>query len=163
MPAHSKQVSSTDVQTSARQRPEFFRTLTIHGWTIDRVLLDQRWAEQPRDLDVVELESGVEAVTRAARARGHRAQPYDIKRDPVLEDILQERGFLYAVTLVMRLRAGGLLGQAPVCSSFVGLNIVNTKRCKSNFAGDEDYPPVAAGNALADISFFLMGLALARA
>lgn len=147
---------------AAFARPTFFSLYRIFGVTIDEILLDPRWRGTQRDLDVVELESGVEAVTRAAKGRGHRARAFDIKRDPVHENVLLEAGFFNAVGLIMRLRVGGLLGQAPVCSSWVGLNAANTKRNKDNFAGDEDYEAVQIGNTMADVSFFLMGLALAR-
>ena len=148
--------------TATFWRPKFFTRFKIFGVSIEDVLKDPRWQGAIRDLDVVELESGVEAVTRAGRGRGHRAHPFDIKRDPVHENVLLEAGFFNAVGLVMRLRVGGLLGQAPVCSSWVGLNSANTKRNRENFAGDEDYEPVQVGNRMADASFFLMGLALAR-
>ena len=114
--------------TATFWRPKFFTHFKIFGVSIEDVLKDPRWQGAIRDLDVVELESGVEAITRAGRGRGHRAHPFDIKRDPVHENVLLEAGFFNAVGLVMRLRVGGLLGQAPVCSSWVGLNSANTKR-----------------------------------
>ena len=150
------------VPTTVHARPRFFSQFRIWGSSIEDVLRDPRWQGLARDLDVVELESGVEAVTRAARNRGHRAQPFDVKRDSVAENLLLEAGFHNAISLVMRIRPGGLLGQAPVCSSFVGLNVANTKRGRDNWAGDEQYPAVVAGSRRADITFSLMGLALAR-
>lgn len=135
-------------------------TVAAFGLTVAAVLNDSRWFDLARDLDVVELESGVEAVTRAGLERGHRAVAFDILRDPINEDILSKGGFHKAVSLVMRLRAGGLLGQAPVCSSWVGLNTKNTKRTKDNYQGNESYEPVRLGNRMAEATMLLMALAI---
>ena len=51
---------------------------------------------------------------------------------------------------------------APVCSSFVFANIVNTKRTAENLVGDETYQPVSLGNLMARIAVFLMAVAAAR-
>lgn len=98
-------------------------------------------------------------------------------------------GFTNAVKLVMRLRPGGLLWMATVCSSFVFANSSNTHRnlnnpearhCNSmnimqrcqqprttiqlylDGQGDETYEPVAQGNLMAKIAAWLMVLATSR-
>ena len=105
MVGFSRPVQSQSVPPAmaAFPRPTFFSLYRIFGVTIDEILLDPRWRGTQRDLDVVELESGVEAVTRAAKGRGHRARAFDIKRDPVHENVLLEAGFFNAAGLIMRL------------------------------------------------------------
>ena len=51
---------------------------------------------------------------------------------------------------------------APVCSSFVFANSVNTRRTVDNPTGDETYPPVTMGNIMAQVAVFLMTIAAAR-
>ena len=123
-----------------------------------------------RDLDVVELWSGVGSVATAARAAAFEAAEFDLGRikgitnvpGPLQEDITTAAGFLKALHLVKRLRPGGLLWTAPLCSSFVFPNSANHKRKKDNFNGDTDYPPVAIGNLMAAIATFLIQVALIR-
>lgn len=136
--------------------------LVVFGLTVASVLDDPRWTAVPRNLDVLEMESGVEAVCRAARDAGYRADAYDKVRHPVEENLLIPEGFQRALEKTMRLRVGGLLGQAPDCSTWGGMNLINTKRRAANREGDPWYPPVADANLMADITFFLACLALAR-
>ena len=112
-------------------------TLLIFGLTVASVLDS---ASEQRDLDVVELWSGVESIVSAARAAGFTAMPFDKFRiegvtdtdDPeTTEDILLEAGFRRALSLVLRLRPGGLLWMAPVCSSWIFLNLVNIQRTRA--------------------------------
>jgi hypothetical protein len=123
-----------------------------------------------RDLDVVELWSGVGSVVAAAEGLGYRAHGFDIFRipgltdvpGPMCEDITLETGFVKATSHVLRLRPAGLLGMAPVCSSFVFPNSSNTRRTRTRWQGDEEYPPVQRGNLMAQEAAFLMCVALAR-
>ena len=79
------------------------------------------------------------------------------------EDMTTKDGFFRAVRLVMRLREGGLLWLAPVCSSWVGLNISRTKRSSANqFRGNPSYAPVALGNIMALACAILMEVAHRR-
>jgi len=123
-----------------------------------------------RDLDVVELWSGVGAIANAATEGGHSSCAFDLSRIPGvtnvpgegLEDILTEPGFAKALHLVCRLRKGGLLVEAPVCSSFVFPDSANTKRKAGEFSGDETYRPVSQGNCGAMIATFLLLVAIGR-
>lgn len=142
--------------------PSTLYTGRIFGYTVDEVLVDKRWCRLPRNLDVVEMEAGIAAVTKGARTRGHRAEPYDKKIDPVRQNLLTQVGFEYALELTFRLRPGGLLGQAPQCSSWGGLNTSKTCRSKENVAGDETYHAVADGNMMAEITWFLFSVAFLR-
>ena len=123
-----------------------------------------------RDLDVVELWAGVQSIVIAARGRGFRAEGFDKNRipgttdmpGPKTEDILTHDGFCNAAKLVLRLRPGGLLHLAPVCSSFVGLDTMHTQRSKADFRGDERFWAVEQGNLFAHIAVFLTALAVMR-
>ena len=134
------------------------------------VLNSVLWTTRPRDLDVVELWSGVESVVKEAQERGYYAKPFDLNRIPgstdvpgrTSEDILTREGFERALDLVVRVREGGLAGMAPVCSSFIFANTANTKRNRENYRGDERYLPVRQGNQMAQTAAFLMCVALAR-
>ena len=100
-------------------------SLLVVGLTVSWVLdsdSDQRY------LYVVELWGGVKAVVYAAKAGGFTALPFDKFRTPgvtdtddpdTTEDMLLEAGFRRTLCLALRLRRGGLLWMAPVCSSWV--------------------------------------------
>ena len=135
--------------------------LVVFGLTVASVLDDPVWSCAPRNLDVAELWSGVAAVSAAALHCHQRAETFDILDSPD-QDICAEFGFRKAVSMVMRVRANGLVAMAPVCSSFCTLNAANTKRCRDNLGGDETYLPVKQGNFMAKAAAFLLCLALAR-
>ena len=146
-------------------------SLLIFGLTVSSVL---DTASEQRDLDVVELWSGVEAIVSAAKAAGFTAMPFDRFRirgvtdtdDPnVTENILLEAGFRRALSLVLRLRPGGLLWMAPVCSSWIFLNLRRTKRTRvagPRFQGNLKYLPVQHGNSMAEMAAFLFLVAVSR-
>ena len=62
----------------------------------------------------------------------------------------------------MRLKPGGLLWEAVVCSSFVFANSSSTKRSVTNPYGDTEYEQVSKGNMMADIAAFFMALTNSR-
>ena len=137
-------------------------TLTVFGLTINAVLSSTLWLDLARDLDCVEIFSGVQSVVRAALEKGMRAQGFDKLLDP-MDDITTPGGFRRAVTLVMRLAPGGLLWLAPVCSSWVFMNSSKCKRTAANgYRGDEGYKPVQLGNIMAEATAFLILLAYRR-
>ena len=157
-------------------------------------------ARSVRDLDVVELWSGVGAVVRAARVVGCSAEPFDLHRAPgrtdsanpkFTENIINPDGFVKALELVQRLRPGGLLWMAPVCSSWVFLRMSQTKRRRRNrcgaprlspplrkpqavrrsgwarsdtprYVGDKTNAAVREGNLMADVATFFYLTALMR-
>ena len=73
----------------------------FNKYTVESVL-DVVAQPQDRDLDIVELWSGVGSITVAGRQRGHRAEPFDLHRapgstdieGPLCEDLCTETGFL---------------------------------------------------------------------
>jgi hypothetical protein len=126
--------------------------------------------EVSRDLDVVELWSGVGSISGAAAASGYESAPYDLHRVPGVtdvdsedcEDISSPAGFLKAVMLTLRIREGGLLAMGPDCSSFTFPNSSRHLRKVDNHWGDLGYMPVLVGNISAIIAMFLFQLALTR-
>ena len=125
-----------------------------------------------RDLDVAEIFSGKGTVAGAARRVGLTAVEFDIKRLPGItdsghpattEDILTKTGFLRACTLVGRVKEGGLVHFAPVCSSWLWLCMSVTKRKKSSrYVGDLQSTVVQQGNAITDAAAALFKLAHIR-
>lgn len=143
----------------------------MFGWTLQSLVLLASLQALGRDLDVVELFSGAGHITSAAQHRGFAAQGFDKARIPgstdtgmaLSEDIITRSGFMRAVHLVWRLRVGGLLWLAPLCSSWVFYNVSRTKRCKANgYMGDAAYAPVRDGNLMAEACIFLIKLAVSR-
>ena len=143
--------------------------LCVHGLTLAGAQALPE-ASSPRDLDVVDVFAGVAAIARAASARGFSAFAFDKDRipgmtnvpGPASEDLASQAGFMSAVRLTCRLRHGGLLWLAPVCSSSVVLNTSRARRTRANPAGNEGYAPVRTGTALAEVTAFLWALATLR-
>ena len=102
------------------------------------------------------------AVACAAEAASLTSETsFDVDNRPS-QDFLSEHGFYRALRLALRVRENGLIGLAPVCSSFVTLNCKNTLRNKNNFEGNEMYQQVHDGNHTAKCATFLLCIAIAR-
>lgn len=134
----------------------------VFGYNVAKALAT---VVEHRDLDVVELWSGVGSVALAAF--GLKVAVFDKNRLPgeteATEDILTHVGFLLALSLVMRLRAGGLLTMAPVCSSWIFLCKKQTQRTASNgYVGNLDSKSVRDGNTMADVAALFYTVARAR-
>lgn len=116
-------------------------------------------AAQHRDLDCVEIFSGVGAIRAAAEAVGCRTAAFDKRSDPH-QDILDPAGFQKALSLVLRLRPSGLLWLAPMCDSFSWLCLRTTQRKRANaYAGDRASVKVRRGNLGAQATAFLLTVA----
>ena len=130
-------------------------------YTVDTILQDPQYQGNDRDLDMVELFSGMEGLTRASRRAGWRTVAFDILRSPQ-EDLTTEAGFLKALGLVMRLREGALLWIGLPCSSWTFPNSSNHRRRKGAVEGDTAYLPVWEGNVMADIAALFMIICILR-
>ena len=120
-------------------------TVAIFGLRLASVL-DR--AEVDRDLDLLELWSGVGSIVRAGSRRPYNARGFDNKNSEY-EDITTPAGFKHAVNLVLQLVVGGLLWMAPVCSSFTFMNSSNCMRGPSNnYYGDTNCPSMIEGNLM---------------
>ena len=140
--------------------------ITIMGITIAAALAT---APTLRDLQVVELWSGVGSIVAAADRHNYNTAAFDLNRLPGVtdvpgshcEDITTSEGFKMAISLVLRLGPGALLALGPDCSSFTFPNSSRHKR-HWGVTGDLLYGPVNVGNLMAVIALFLCQLALAR-
>ena len=132
----------------------------VWGLTVWGVLTTASFTAIARDLHCVELWCGVGAVWKAGAAQGHRSQGFDLKNG-VAENILTKQGFLKALELTLRLAPTGMLWMAPVCSSWVFVNLVNTMR-HANIWGNRSCQVVRDGNAMAIIASFLFLVSWAR-
>lgn len=128
----------------------------IHGLSVEDAC---KRAAQHRDLDCVEIFSGVGAIRAAAEAVGCRTASFDKRSDP-RQDILDPAGFQIALSLVLRLRPNGLLWLAPMCDSFSWLCLRTTKRNRANaYTGDKASMKVQHGNLGARAAAFLLTVA----
>ena len=80
----------------------------------------------------------------------------------MLEDITNPYGFMRALTLVLRLRPGGLLFCGLPCNSFAYISAGTHQRDADNLWGNQDQPLVHLGNLIAARSTLLLMVALAR-
>ena len=107
--------------------------LTIMGITIAAALA---MAPTLRDLQVVELWSGVGAIVAAAEKHNYNTTTFDLNRIPGVtdvpgehcEDITTLEGFKKAICLVLRLGEGALLAVGPDYGSFTFPNSGRHKR-----------------------------------
>ena len=130
------------------------------GACLTKTLFDANNQGIIRDLDVVELWSGVGSIASAAQKAGYKAATVDLKNG---EDLTTREGFEDAVSKVLRLKPGGLLSMGIECRSFVFLNSSNCKRNYYNqYAGDTKYEPVKTGNLFANEGKFFADLGFAR-
>ena len=97
------------------------------------------------DLDCVEYFAGCRSITRAMAALGYRAMPFELnlsRRMNMETDI----GFALALMMLLRLKSTGLLWLAPVCSSWIWMNLGTSKRNKIAIFGDQTHNYVRAAN-----------------
>ena len=74
---------------------------------------------ETQSLDAIEYFAGDKAITLAFASAGYNAISYELKDDSICEDILSRAGFAYAITLILRLRPGGVVWfERPPWKSF---------------------------------------------
>ena len=134
--------------------------LSVFGITLTDVLRDPKFEPDDRDLDMAEIFTTAQTLVLAAQALMLQAEPYDVQQGH--EDACTLPGWLHMLSLVMRLRIGGLLCVAPDCSSFGFGPSVWSCRNAQNVAGDTTRPFVREGNLMANAAMFLFCLALLR-
>jgi len=94
-------------------------------------LLASKSVNTTRDLMWVEYFAGKRAVTKAQWMSGRLAVAFELLDDEVWGNILTAEGYLYAITLALKVapEGGGLA--AIVCSSWVFLSMSSTGRAVS--------------------------------
>ena len=93
-------------------------------------------------VDWVEYFSGDQAVTNAMTKALLQTATFEKNADEIAQNMLTSSGFVNAVLLALRLRAGGGANTAPVCSTWVWLSRHSTKRRLWNPLGSRDFPCV---------------------
>ncbi len=99
-----------------------------------------------RDLDSVELFAGQQEITKAMLSQGFQSHALDKSYDPLTQDLTTAVGFRTALECVCRLRPGGSLWAAPVCSTWGFISRLGTGRSLSNPAGDTNVTRVRNAN-----------------
>ena len=79
------------------------------------------------DLDAVEFFSGVQSIAKGFRYLGMRSMGID-RRDSDDRCLLSSQGFLLALQLLRRCKAGALTWWAPPCGTWVFMSRGSTKR-----------------------------------
>ena len=148
--------------TSVQRTMGLARDTALFGHTVADVPETADVDDESRNLDCVEIFAGRGTVASAAADDGKSSATFDIKNDTA-EDLTTPTGFWLALSLVLRLRAGGLLWLAPVCSSWGWMNAARCKRnASNNYEGDTTVQAVSVGNIMARPSAFLTMVAALR-
>jgi hypothetical protein len=140
-------------------------------YTPEKAISDFGGSILDRDLDIVEMYSGVGSIHSAAVDRGLRSQAFDKHRVKDLtdraggycEDVTSLDGFENAIRVVLRIRPGGMVTFALKCSSFISAcaSVHQRKGC-NNWRGNEDKAIVQYGNSIANATAVLVVVAFLR-
>ncbi len=101
--------------------------------------------------------SGVGRIQGAAIKEGLRGVPFDIT-DDYANNFLKVAGLQQFINFALRVKEGGLVWLAPVCSTFVWANSANTQRTKQNPDGDKHYNQT--GHIFASICALIIQLSI---
>ena len=99
-------------------------------------------------LDHVEFFAGFANVTREFKDAGYVALSYEVTQGRVYQNLLTDAGFLAACAYVLKLKPGGSLLLAPVCSSWVTINRGTSLRSPSNPLGNTDLQYIRDANQM---------------
>lgn len=100
------------------------------------------------DAYMTEYFAGAREVTKAFLKAGLAAVSYEIKDDPVMQDYCSNIGWLHALHLGLKTKRGACSLSAPVCSSWVKINVGTSGRSKTRPLGNAQYPSVATANRM---------------
>lgn len=113
------------------------------------------------DLNCVEFFAGVKSITRGMKAEGLAAASYEIKDDPVCKDLNGIQGYLFAVQMCRRLvPKKSMTWHAPVCSTWVFMNLGTSRRSSRHPYGDDDVESVRDANCMVWRMVYLILFAL---
>ena len=134
----------------------------IFGYSVDAVLASSMFQTMQRDLSIVDFFSGIGSIWKTGRDRGWAAAGFDRADDPRC-DFDTPEGFWIALSLLARVREGGLVTIAPCCSMMVWVSSAVHKRSDCNdHLGDIANAKVRASNHGAAVSIFIFAVALLR-
>ena len=113
------------------------------------------------DKDFAEFFAGDQAVTDGLRLLGFKGDPVDVRINS-FHNLLTPTGFFIALTIIMRVRKGGVCWFAPPCSSWVWMSRASTGRAESRPLGNDDRANVRIQNILVSRVTYLLHLCWAR-
>jgi hypothetical protein len=172
--ALSMQVLATAKAKVARKpNDEVYRVLwTMKWWGVPLVFIQLMWSlltspghdKFHAGLDFVEYFAGHRQVTKANLRRHHISVPYEILDDPQLCDYTGDSGFGFAAELAAMLNPcnGGASLSAPVCSTWVMINVGTSGRSCTRPLGNAHYPSVKAANMMVSRLCLLLMLLSSR-
>ena len=105
--------------------------------------------------------SGAEAISNGLRQQGLYVVSYDIKKGPMF-DINSTAGFVLALLLTLRVKPGGFVWFAPLCSSWVWMCRNTTGRTPVFPEGRFLVPSVRYGNVMCARVLLLLWIAECR-
>ncbi len=113
-------------------------------------------------IDMVEYFAGHMAVTLAALKAGRVAVPFELENDAVYNDFLGVDGYIHAWNLgLCVIPGGGALG-APVCSTWVPINVGTSGRSSYRPCGNWWYQATADANVMVSRMVLLLYLFTAK-
>lgn len=137
--------------------PDVMRAL---GWTKGQ--LAEHVAGVDRTQDFVELFSGTGGLSTACRMRGLSVLSYDLKDDPIHENMMTAEGRAYATLAVLSVKPHGCVWVGFPCTTMVWISRSAMKRTHSTPDGDVARPDVAAANSMAAFVSVLLRVAFLR-
>jgi hypothetical protein len=108
------------------------------------------------DLDWTEQFAGMKSVTNAMLSAGRVAVPFEMCDDVIVQNILHCIGFVYCMTLALKVRIGGGTNTAPVCSTWTWMNRFTSQRSTFRPLGAVHLKSVSSANEM--VSRVLMTL-----
>lgn len=112
------------------------------------------------DIDLVEVFAGTMAIVQEGERRGLLCRGIDLEMSEAM-DLTTSAGLLLALVVIRRVRRGGLVVFAPVCSTFSWMNAATSGRSILMPEGLPGVPSVLIGNILATRTVLLFQLCTA--
>ena len=99
-----------DLLTPAqKQQLRRLRRSNVPGVVLELVALVNIAGLPLCELDGAEFFAGMCAITNALRGAGFVAESFEMKSDPICEDMMSRAGYAYALTMVMSLKPGAMI------------------------------------------------------
>ena len=115
-------------------------------------------------LDQNEFFAGRHECTKAAWRRHKTAIPYEIQNNGVFYNMCSGMGLNTCLTLIMKTKsAAGITPLAPVCSSWVPINLGTSQRTPANPLGNTSCPHVRDANKMVCRTILAIYLTMALA
>jgi hypothetical protein len=100
------------------------------------------------DLDWTEQFAGMKSVTNAMLSAGRVAVPFEMCDEGIVQNIIHCIGFVYCMTLTLKVRIGGGTNTAPVCSTWTWMNRFTSQRTTFRPLGAVHLKSVSSANEM---------------